>query len=553
MNAARLQLILRTAFLLCDLEGVRQPDAAVQLGLKPGTLTARLTRARQLLLERLADRGLAPALAAGGLAVGTATAAVPSSLIDRTMTLAAAGQSAPAAILQLVREVVPMTLNRTKLFAAAVLVAGGLSAGIGPMLFSKADAQPPAPGGGGAPPPGMGGGSGAGSTTGGGTGTSNNAAPPAGLGGGGAGSGLFPAGAAPQPPGGAASGPPGGAPGGLPGMSGMGGFGGGMMASRRSWEYKFVDLNSDDRDAFEKTVRQGGNDGWEFCSSERLRKGNDPVHLVLTFKRPVVVTGGFGGGKGGGGATGGFFPGGAGGPGGMPMGPAGGAFPGGPGGMGSSLMPGLPGGGSAGPMPGGAGPMGGASPAPGTPQLKAFPLKHIKPIDLAAALDKQFNVPGRTWRVTGDEGANQILVYADPTTMKDIEKLIAALDVPVGGNLKPGGGGAVPGGNRAGGGPSPGGSGASGGPPTGGLFGGPGPGKPGELPINVFTLKNARATDTAEVLSRVFARERLTITPDERTNSVIVRGDAETIDTVRMLITRLDAIEAPDPTPPKKK
>ncbi|MBY0513535.1 MAG: sigma-70 family RNA polymerase sigma factor, partial [Gemmataceae bacterium] len=57
---SRLPAPLRTAFVLCDLQGVRQPDAAGRLGWKPGTLTGRLTRARQLLLERLAGRGLAP-------------------------------------------------------------------------------------------------------------------------------------------------------------------------------------------------------------------------------------------------------------------------------------------------------------------------------------------------------------------------------------------------------------------------------------------------------------------------------------------------------------
>ncbi|HEY2911014.1 MAG TPA: sigma-70 family RNA polymerase sigma factor, partial [Gemmataceae bacterium] len=41
---------MRAAFVLCELEGVSQPDAAKQLGVKPGTLTSRLTRARQRLV-----------------------------------------------------------------------------------------------------------------------------------------------------------------------------------------------------------------------------------------------------------------------------------------------------------------------------------------------------------------------------------------------------------------------------------------------------------------------------------------------------------------------
>ena len=71
--------VLRTAFVLCDLEGVRQPDAAARLGWKPGTLTGRLCKARQELLDRLTRRGILPAAVAGAVGLGAAagTAAVP--------------------------------------------------------------------------------------------------------------------------------------------------------------------------------------------------------------------------------------------------------------------------------------------------------------------------------------------------------------------------------------------------------------------------------------------------------------------------------------------
>lgn len=137
----RLPDAMRTAFVLCELEGVPQPDAAAQLGWKHGTLTSRLTRARQLLIDRLSRRGLAPTLAGGslGLGVATASAAVPSGLIDRTMILIDAGDAVSPAILNLIREVTPMVAIRTKLIAAVLV----LAAGIGVVLFPEASAQPP--------------------------------------------------------------------------------------------------------------------------------------------------------------------------------------------------------------------------------------------------------------------------------------------------------------------------------------------------------------------------------------------------------------------------
>src|SRR5205823_5630187 len=97
----RLPDALRTAFVLCELEGVRQPDAAAQLRWKSGTLTSRLTRARQLLIKRLSSRGLAPSVASGSLGLGlaTASAAVPTRLLDQSLLLLHAGDTIPPAIL----------------------------------------------------------------------------------------------------------------------------------------------------------------------------------------------------------------------------------------------------------------------------------------------------------------------------------------------------------------------------------------------------------------------------------------------------------------------
>src|SRR5262249_41847848 len=79
-EVARLPELLRAAFVMCVLEGRRHEDAAAQLGVPVGTLSARVSRARARLLERLSTRGLSAAVV---IALGTAsaTAAVPSPLL----------------------------------------------------------------------------------------------------------------------------------------------------------------------------------------------------------------------------------------------------------------------------------------------------------------------------------------------------------------------------------------------------------------------------------------------------------------------------------------
>src|SRR5579883_45326 len=132
---------LRAAFVLCDLEGVAPTAAAARLGCKAGTLRSWLTRARDRLLGRLARRGIVPA--AAGLGVVSVLPPAPARLVDAVRTFPTAPGAVPAAVTHLSHGVTDM--SRTKLIAAALLVAGGLAAGAWARLVPQAGAQDAAP------------------------------------------------------------------------------------------------------------------------------------------------------------------------------------------------------------------------------------------------------------------------------------------------------------------------------------------------------------------------------------------------------------------------
>ncbi len=133
---ARLPERFRAAVILCELEGLPRREAATLLGVPEGTLSSRLAAARRLLAQRLARRGLAPAVASLTVLFSqSATAAVPPALIDSTVrsaVLVAAGMAAsmtsPAAVLfQGVLQT--MFLTRLKLVIGAVLMTVAVGAG----------------------------------------------------------------------------------------------------------------------------------------------------------------------------------------------------------------------------------------------------------------------------------------------------------------------------------------------------------------------------------------------------------------------------------------
>ncbi len=148
-EVGRLPEALRTAFVVCDLEGVPQPDAATRLGWKAGTLTGRLSKARKRLLDALTKRGLAPAATLGllGLSAATTSADVPLKLLVTVLNFPSAAQgTVPVALAALSLEIVPMALSKVKLLALAAMLTCGLAAGTGTVLVRVADAQAPGAG-----------------------------------------------------------------------------------------------------------------------------------------------------------------------------------------------------------------------------------------------------------------------------------------------------------------------------------------------------------------------------------------------------------------------
>jgi RNA polymerase sigma-70 factor (ECF subfamily) len=148
---ARLPERYRVVLVLCDLERRTRKAAAEHLGWHEGTVSSRLSRARELLARRLRRHG---AILSGGLLVaflgsGTGAAAVPAPLAAQTVeaaTLLAAGSAAgvltPQTAALVERTVRAMWLAKLKTLGAVVAVLGVAAAA----AFRSA-AQPPAAGG----------------------------------------------------------------------------------------------------------------------------------------------------------------------------------------------------------------------------------------------------------------------------------------------------------------------------------------------------------------------------------------------------------------------
>jgi RNA polymerase sigma factor (sigma-70 family) len=140
----------REPIVLCDLEGLTQEQAAHHLALPVGTIKSRLSRGRERLRDRLRRRGLAPTIGAlaAGLVEGTASAAVPSRLVESAVHAAmwfAAGDlsatgTVPAAV-SVLMEGVLRSMFTGKLKSVAGTFAVGLVVACAGFLAAQAVAS----------------------------------------------------------------------------------------------------------------------------------------------------------------------------------------------------------------------------------------------------------------------------------------------------------------------------------------------------------------------------------------------------------------------------
>jgi RNA polymerase sigma factor (sigma-70 family) len=139
----RLPETYRTAIVLCYLEGKTYAEAARQLGCPRGTVSIRLTRARERLRGRLVRRGLA--LPTGLLAAWfcqQASAAGPPDLVGATVKAALGGAAGRAAVLTegVLRA---MFMTRLKIATALLLGVGLLVAGAFALRLTAAGPDQP--------------------------------------------------------------------------------------------------------------------------------------------------------------------------------------------------------------------------------------------------------------------------------------------------------------------------------------------------------------------------------------------------------------------------
>ncbi len=151
-EVSRLPEKYRTPFVLCYLQGKTYDEIAQELVCPKGTVSIRLTRARQRLRDRLVRRGvvLSAAVLAGAAATGPALAAVPGPLWQTTLRAAALFAANKTAATRLLAarasalaegELRSMWWSKTKVVALVLVCCGLLGAGILTTFSRGADDQ----------------------------------------------------------------------------------------------------------------------------------------------------------------------------------------------------------------------------------------------------------------------------------------------------------------------------------------------------------------------------------------------------------------------------